>query len=189
MVEAGHALVERLLEIEPEFFRRCLELVEIGQIALVGLPEIERVGQARAHHLAVAVRDLLAAILRLDIGGEDEAVGEVLADHLAGASRSISGWRGWSAGSPRRGMARKSCSNSPISTTGHSTSPDTSSSKPFVLDQVEPVGEGEIAGVGKDDLLAPVGIEHDLGRFQLGHIVVEAAHGDFAGRDGSDGRR
>ena len=62
MVEAGHALVERLLEIEPELFRRCLQLVEIRQIVLVGLPEIERVGEAGAHHLAVAVGDLLAAV-------------------------------------------------------------------------------------------------------------------------------
>ena len=52
----------------------------------------------------------------------------------------------------------------------------------FVLDQFEPVGEGEVPGVGEDDLLAAVGVEHDLGRFELGRIVVEAPHGDRARR-------
>ena len=37
----------------------------------------------------------------------------------------------------------------------------------LVLDEFEPVGEGEVAGVGEDDLLAAVGVDDDLGRLQL----------------------
>ena len=50
----------------------------------------------------------------------------------------------------------------------------------FVLDEVEAVGKGDVAGIGEDDLLAAVGIEHDLGRLELGRVVVEAAYGDRA---------
>ena len=35
-----------------------------------------------------------------------------------------------------------------------------------------------LRGVGEDDLLAALGIEHDLGLFQLRDIIGEAAHGD-----------
>ena len=52
----------------------------------------------------------------------------------------------------------------------------------LVLDQLEPVGEGEVLGVGEDDLLAAVGVEDDLRRLQLGGIIVEAAHRDRARR-------
>ncbi len=51
----------------------------------------------------------------------------------------------------------------------------------FILDQIEPVGEGEVPGVGEDDLLAAVGVDDDLGGLQLGRVVIEAAHGDGAG--------
>ena len=76
MVEAGHALIERLLQIEAELFRRSFQQVEVGQVGLIGIPEIQRIGKPGAHDLAVAMRDLASAVLRLDVGGEDEAVGE-----------------------------------------------------------------------------------------------------------------
>ena len=65
------ALVERLPQVQPEPFRRGFQIVEIGQVGLVGPPEIERVGEAGAHHLAIAVGDLLAVVLRLDVGGDE----------------------------------------------------------------------------------------------------------------------
>ena len=45
----------------------------------------------------------------------------------------------------------------------------------LVLDQLEALREGEVLGVGQDDLARRAGSTHDLGRFELGHIVVEAA--------------
>ena len=47
--------------------------------------------------------------------------------------------------------------------------------QPLVLDQLEALREREVLGVGEDHLRAARGIEHDLGRFELGHVVVEAA--------------
>ena len=187
MVEPRHALVERLLQVEPELFGRRLQLVEVGQVALVGLPEIQRIGQPRAHHLAVAVRDLLAAVLRLDVGGEDEAVGErrlAVAASSAGERRVTKHF--WLARMVSRitsaGMSRNASSKSPISTTGHSTSPDTSSSRPSSSTSSSPLAKARFCGVGEDDLLAPVGVDDDLGRLQLRGIVVEAAHADRARR-------
>ena len=60
----------------PNFSAEASSVVEVRQVGLVGLPEIERVGEPRAHHLAVAAGDLLAAVAGLDVGDEDEAVGE-----------------------------------------------------------------------------------------------------------------
>ena len=77
-VELRHALVERLLEVEVEFLGRCLQGVEVRQVALVAQPEVLGVREACAHDLAVAVYDLLAAVSGDDIGGQQEMVGEVL---------------------------------------------------------------------------------------------------------------
>jgi hypothetical protein len=93
-----------LFRSSPNFSAEGFSSVEVGQVGLIGLPEIERVRQAGAHHLAIAVRDLLAAVLGLDVGGEDEMVGErFLRVRLAArgggsAPQNTSGWRGWSGG-------------------------------------------------------------------------------------------
>ena len=89
MVEAGHALVERLRRIEAEPFGRALELSEVGQIGLVGGPEIERVGEPRGDHLGVAVGDLGAAVAGLDIGGHDEAVRQRVRPALRAADEAF----------------------------------------------------------------------------------------------------
>ena len=47
--------------------------------------------------------------------------------------------------------------------------------QPLVLDQLEAERQRLVARVGEDHLLAAVGIENDLGAFELGHVVVEAA--------------
>jgi len=76
-------------------------------------------------------------------------------------------------------MPRNACSNSPISTTGHSTNqPRDLIQQPLVLDQVEAGGEGEVFRVVEDDALAALGVEHDLRAFQLRHIVVEPLDGN-----------
>ena len=45
-----------------------------------------------------------------------------------------------------------------------------------ILHQLVALGEGEVLGVGQDDLPAPLRVEHDLGLFELGGVVLEPAH-------------
>ena len=45
-----------------------------------------------------------------------------------------------------------------------------------VLDELQPLREGELLRLGEDDLFAPLGIGHDLGLVELLQIIVEAAH-------------
>ena len=51
----------------------------------------------------------------------------------------------------------------------------------LVLDQFEPLREGEVLRVVQDDVLAAIGIEHDAGALQRGRVIVEAADLDGAG--------
>ncbi len=52
----------------------------------------------------------------------------------------------------------------------------------FILDEFEPLRQGEIMCVVKNDVAPPRGVEHDFGFFQRRRVIVEAAHFDFAGR-------
>ena len=54
-----------------------------------------------------------------------------------------------------------------------------------VLDQLESLCECEIAGVGKDRLLALLAVGHHLGGVQLLLPIVEAAHLDWPYRKGA----
>ena len=54
--------------------------------------------------------------------------------------------------------------------------------KTLVLDQGEPLSEGEVAGVGEDDRLAPLRVENDLGFPQRLDVIVETADLDGRGR-------
>ena len=74
------------------------------------------------------------------------------------------------------GIDRNSSSNEPISTTGHSTRPDDLVEQHLVLDQFKALRERQLLGVGQDDVLARLRIEHDLGGLQLGLVILEAAH-------------
>ncbi len=50
--------------------------------------------------------------------------------------------------------------------------------QPLVLDEFEPLREGQALGVGEDHLLAPVGVEHDLRLVERVDIILEAADAD-----------
>ena len=52
----------------------------------------------------------------------------------------------------------------------------------FVLDQRQPLRESKVFGIGEDDRLAAVGVEHDLRLLQRVDIVVEAADMNWLGR-------
>ena len=80
------------------------------------------------------------------------------------------------------GIARNASSNAPISTTGHSTRPATSSSSPSSSTSSKPCAKARFFASVEDRLLAPLRIEHDLGLVELGDVVVEAAHLDRRGR-------
>ncbi len=96
------------------------------------------------------------------------------------------------------GMPRKAASKLPISTTGHSTRPGDFFEQAFVLDQLQPLRQRQVLGVGEDVGLAPVRVGHDLGRVQLRQIILEPLHldrprrvhavavGDVAGFDAVD---
>ena len=48
--------------------------------------------------------------------------------------------------------------------------------QPGILHQFVALGKGEILGIGENDLAAPLGVEHDLGLFELGGVVLQPAH-------------
>ena len=139
MIQPRHALVERLLQIEIEFPCQFLQLVEVRQIALVGLPEIQRIRQPRPDYLAVAMDDLDAAVLGLDVGGEDEAVGEVRRPAprdealLVGADRQPD-----DLGRDRQEILLEPAHqhHRPLDQPGHLLQ------QTLILDKIEPVGEG-----------------------------------------------
>jgi hypothetical protein len=109
-------LVEHdVLELRQALFELCLQ---------IGLVEELRIREPRADHAPVAGNDRLAAVGGFGVRREDEAVGKApglrIAQHEAflvdadgGADHLV-------------GNLRNDSSNSPISTTGHSTSPATS---------------------------------------------------------------
>src|SRR5690606_1357673 len=52
-IETRHALVEQLGEVETKLLGRCDQLVRVRQVALVSVPEVERIRKTSTHHLAV----------------------------------------------------------------------------------------------------------------------------------------
>jgi hypothetical protein len=177
MVEAGHALVERLFKVEAEFLRRGSQSGEIGQVGLVGLPKMNGVGQARTHHLGIAVRDFRTAVPGLDIGDQNEAVGEVFGLTLRAGDETFLVSADRQPHDFRRDVEEFLLElahqhDRPFDQPRHFVE------QPLVGDDIQPGGEGEVGGVGLDDLLAALGIEHDPGRLQSRDIVVKAAHGD-----------
>ena len=71
------------------------------------LPEEVRVGQARADDALIAGDDRLAAVARLDVGDEDEWLASLRRASRVASTRSISGWRGSSRGSPPAGFQKR----------------------------------------------------------------------------------
>ena len=70
----------------------------------------------------------------------------------------------------------------------------------LVLDQFKALRERQLLGVGEDDVLARLRVEHDFRGLQLGFVILEAAHrdrsrrheavaeGGLAGLDAVDGK-
>ena len=64
--ELGESLIERLLGL----------VLVVGERREIGQPKVSGVGEAGAHHAAVAGRDRLAAVRGDQVGNENEAIGE-----------------------------------------------------------------------------------------------------------------
>lgn len=210
-IQTRHALIERLLQIKTEFFRRCGQLIEVGQVMLVGMPEIERIRQARTHHLAVAIGDFRTAVARCNIGDKDELVGKRLyllmlrcwrsqprsIALLAGDEAFLVGADGKADDFRRDGqkffLEFAHQHDRPFDQTGHFFQ------KPVVFHQLKAGSEGEIMCILRNDFLAALGIENYESLFELFDIILEAAHldrltvaqetvaiGDIAGLDTVD---
>ncbi len=180
-VELRHALVERLFEIEVEFRSRVFQRFEIGQIALVAGPEMAGIRQAGPHDLAVAMDDFLAAVACLDIRDQDEAVGKALFRTLVAGDETLLVGLDGQPDDFRRNLQIILLEGAhqhlrPFDETGDFFQ------QAFVFHQIEAVGEGKILGVMQDDVLAALGIQHDLCLFEARDIVLETSHGDRAGR-------
>ncbi len=173
-LELGHALVKRLGEVEAETLCGRREALEIRQGALVGVPEIERVRQARAHDLSVAARDLGAMVGRLDVGDHQEVVRQAVLPAAARDEALLVGADGQldhlGGNLEERLLERADQHDGPFDEARHLLQ------QPLVRDHLQPLREGEIVGVGADDLLPALGVEHDIGLLELADIVLEAPH-------------
>ena len=165
------------------------DLIELRQTVFelrlqIGLVEEFRVRQTRGDDALIAGDHRRAAVARLDVRDEDEAVGQPvsLAQHetfLIHADRGANDFR-------RNGeeafVERPHQRHRPFDEAGDLFQ------QAHVLDEFEPLREGEILGVMQDDVASARGIEDDLGALQRHGVILEAPHAKFAPAPGSDGR-
>ena len=141
----------------------------------VGLVEEFRIGQAGADDPLVAGHDGVAAIGGDVVGGQQEAVGQ-LALGIAQAEAFLVGADGGDDRLFRHGeeilVEGAHHDDRPFDEAGDFLE------QALIGDDGETVREGEVVGVGADDVLAAVEVEHDLGLFEGGRIIVEAADPD-----------
>ena len=153
----------------------------------IGLVEELRVRQPRPDDALVAGDDRLAAVRRLDVGDQDELVDE-LPRSADRAARSISGCCGWWCGSPRAGSRGTRGRTTPISTTGHSTRPATSSSSAWSSTSSKPCAKARFLASARICALRRSGSSTTLALASFATIVVEAPHLDRVRAPGSGGR-
>ncbi len=132
-----------------------------------------RVGEARAHDAPVAGRDRRAAIGSDQVRDQDEFIGEfpgAVPEHetfLIGADGGANDF-GRKIEERRLELAHE-----------HDRPFDQARDfleQTLVLNKRQPLGEGELFGIGEDDRLAPVGVEHDLRLVQRVNIIVVTAN-------------
>ncbi len=144
---------------------------------LIGVPEIERIGQACAHDLAVTIGDFRTAIACCDVRDQNELVRQRFSFALlAGDEAFLVGANG------EADDFRRDCEefflklahqhDRPFNQTGYFFK------QTFVFDQIETRCKGQIAGVLQDDFLAALGVEHHESLFKLFDIIIETAHFD-----------
>ncbi len=181
----GEALVQRLALVR-----------KVRQRRLVGLPEIERVGQAGAHHAAIAGGDGLAAVAGDDIRNQQEFIGQParfrVAQHktfLVGADRGADHL----VGNVQKTLVEFAHQHDrPFDQAGDLVQ------QALVLDQFQPLSESEVARVVQDDVAPPRRVKHHFRGLKPKQIIVEAPHferlrrheamavSDIAGRNPAD---
>ena len=131
----------------------------------VGLVEKLRVAQPRADHALVAGDDGLAAVARFDIGGEDEFVGELsgfgIADDKAFLVVADGGADHFARDRQEFLVERSHQHDRPFDQARDLVE------QHLVLDQLKALRERQLLGVGENDVLARLRIEHDLRRLQF----------------------
>ncbi len=152
-----------------EFTHAAFELV-----FSVGIPEEFSIRQAGAHHALIASDNGLAAIARLNVGGEQEFIGEFIAliQHKAFLVSADGG-----ADHLRRNIQKL------FFKTAHQDlrpfhQPRDLMEQAVIFHQLQPLRHGQIFGVMQDNLAAALRIQHHFGFFQLGRIIIKAAHND-----------
>ena len=160
--------------------------LELGQAMLerqlqVGLVEEFCVAEAGADDALVAGNDQRAAIGRKVVGGQEELVGE-LALAVAQVEAFLVGADGGDDRLFRDGEKTL------LEAADHHHGPFDEAGDLFeealVGNDGQALREGEVVGLGADDVLPAVEIEHHLGALERGDVVVEAADLDgFGGEE------
>ena len=173
-----------------------LEIAVFGPNALVRFPEEFRIREARADHPLIAADDDRAAILRLDIRGEEEAIGQAIFLPPLPVLRAPLSPQGRGRFSQNKAFLVRADGRADhlarhieegfLERTHQHHGPFDKARDLFeqalVFHQLQPLREGEVLRIGPDDLLAAIGIENHLRGFELRDVIIEAAHADFARR-------
>ena len=146
----------------------------------VGFPEELGIGEARPDDALVAGHDGGAAVARQQVGGEQEAVGKRrlarAAHHEALLVGPDSGPDGLGRDVQKRLVEAAHQHHGPFDQPGHFVE------QRRILDEVQPLREGEVARVVQDDGSPPLGVEHHPRLLERRGVVVEAPHGKGRGR-------
>ena len=157
------------------------DLFELRQTILeprlqVSVVEELRVGQPRADDALVAGDNRFAAVFRLDIGDQDELVDQLgvrgVAQHKAFLIVADGGADHLRRDIQKPAIERAHQHHRPLDQAGDF------GEKAIVLDQFEPLREGEMLRLGEDDVAPPLGVEHHLGLVEFVLIIGEPAHGE-----------
>ena len=142
----------------------------------IGLVEEFRVREPRADDALVAGDDRRAAVLGLDVGDENELVDELgvrcVAQHEAFLVVADGGADHLFGDVQEALIERAHQHHRPFDQAGDFRE------QAFVFDQLEPLREGKLLGLGEDDVAPALGVGHHLGLVELLQIIGEPAHGE-----------
>ncbi len=160
-------------------------LFQLGQAMLerqrqVAIVEEHGIAQARTDDALIAGHDDGAAVGGDGIGGDDE-VRRQLAGRIAQAEALLVGPDGRDddllGQGEEIGIECAHHDDRPLDQARHFFE------QAFIGNDAQALGESQVLGIGADDVLAAVDVEHDLGAFQRLDIVVEPAHADRVGSE------
>ena len=147
--------VERLQFCKPLVERPGAVLLRdvIRQRRLIGLPEIQSVGQARAHHAGVAAGDRYSAVAGFNIGDEQELVRQSpigMAQHEAFLVGANGGAHHFGGNVEKGFVERAHQHHRPFNKTRDFLQ------QAFVFNQLQPLRKSQIFGIVQNDVLAPL---------------------------------